>query len=121
MQGFDRSSRIRWLGVALAVTLGTSITCVAQEVGFIDLTQIVARTELRYPAPLSDEVTNRRGRGSILYGRHDDCDVPNAPKHAGALRTSGKELFRVLHLPAARWQRMEEWRAAAAVGDLSVA
>lgn len=88
MLGFDRSSRIRWLGVALAVTLGPSITCVAQEVGFIDLTQIVARKELRYPAPRSDEVTDPRGSGSIVHGRHDDCDVPNAPKHDAALRTT---------------------------------
>ena len=70
MQGFDRSSRIRWLGVALAVTLGTSITCVAQEVGFIDLTQIVARTELRYPAPRSDEVTNRDRKSTRLNSSH---------------------------------------------------
>jgi hypothetical protein len=69
------------------VTLGTSIACVAQEVGSIDLTQIVARTELRHPAPRSDEVTDL-GAGSIADLRHDDCDVRNAPKDAGALRTT---------------------------------
>jgi hypothetical protein len=70
------------------VTLGTSIACVAQEVGSIDLTQIVARTELRHPAPRSDEVTDRRSGGSIADLRHDDCDARNAPKDAGALRTT---------------------------------
>ena len=88
VQRIERSNRIRRLGVALAVMLGTSIACLAQEVGFIDLTQVVARTELRYPPPRSDEVTNRRGGNSIVDGRHDDCDIPNAPKHAGALRTT---------------------------------
>jgi hypothetical protein len=68
------------------VTLSSSVTGVAQEVGFVDLTQIVARTELRHPAPRSDEATNIRG--SIVDSRHDYCDIPNAPKHAGALRTT---------------------------------
>jgi hypothetical protein len=33
-------------------------------------------------------VTNRRAGGSIVDSRHDNCDVPNAPKDAGALRTT---------------------------------
>ena len=88
MQRIERFSRIGWLGVALAVTLDTSITCVAQEVGFVDLTQIVTRTQLRHPAPRSDEATDRRGGGGIFDSRHDNCDVPNAPKDVGALRTT---------------------------------
>jgi hypothetical protein len=62
--------------------------CLAQEVGFVDLTQIVTRTELRHPAPRSDDATDRRGGGGIIDSSHDDCDVPNAPKGAGALRTT---------------------------------
>jgi hypothetical protein len=88
MQRIERFNRIGWLGVALAVTLDTSITCVAQEVGFVDLTQIVVRTQLRHPAPRSDEATDRRGGGCIFDSRHDNCDVPNAPKDVGALRTT---------------------------------
>ena len=76
-----------WLAAWLAVMLGSG-ACLAQEVGFVDLTQIVPRTELRRPALRSDEATDRRGGGSIADLRHDDCDVPNAPKHAGALRTT---------------------------------
>ena len=76
------------LGTFVAVTLSSSVTGVAQEVGFVDLTQIVARTELRHPAPRSDEATERRGGGGIVGSRHDHCDVPNAPKDAGALRTT---------------------------------
>ena len=88
MQRIERFNRIGWLGVALAVTLDTSIACVAQEVGFVDLTQIVTRTQLRHPAPRSDEATDRRGGGGIFDSRHDNCDVPNAPKDVGALRTT---------------------------------
>jgi hypothetical protein len=33
-------------------------------------------------------VTKGRAGGSIVDGRHDNCDVPNAPKDAGALRTT---------------------------------
>lgn len=85
MQRIERFNRICWLEVVLAVTLGTSITGVAQEVGFIDLTQIAARTELRLPAPRSDEVTERGGGTGMSY----DCDLfPDAPKDAGALRTT---------------------------------
>ena len=75
------------LGTFVAVTLSSSVTGVAQEVGFVDLTQIVARTELRHPAPRSDEATDRRGGGGTVDSRHD-CDVPNAPKDGGALRTT---------------------------------
>ena len=88
MQRIERFNRNRWLGVALALTLGTSITCVAQEVGSIDLAQIVARTELRRPTPRSAEMIDRQGGGGIVDSRHYDCDVPNAPKDAGALRTT---------------------------------
>ena len=77
-----------FLAIAVAGTLSSAVACVAQEVGSIDLTQIVAHTELRHLAPRSDEVTDRRSGGSILDQRHDDCDVPNAPKDAGALRTT---------------------------------
>jgi hypothetical protein len=80
-------NRISWLAASLAVMLGTNASF-AQEVGFVDLTQIVARTELRHPAPRSDEATDRRGGGSIADLGHDDCDVPNAPKDAGTLRTT---------------------------------
>jgi len=79
-------NRISWFAASLAVVLGSG-ACLAQEVGFVDLTQIVARTELRRPAPRSDEATDRRGGDGIVDSRHDDCDVPNAPKDAGALRT----------------------------------
>jgi hypothetical protein len=82
--------RISWLAASLAVILGSG-ACLAQEVGFVDLTQIVARTELRRPAPRSDEATGPRGGGSIADLGHDDCDVcdvPNAPKDAGAFRTT---------------------------------
>jgi hypothetical protein len=78
-------NRISWLAVSLAVMLGSG-ACLAQEVGSIDFPQIVAHTELRHPAPRSDEATDRRGGGGIVDSRHDDCDVPNAPKDAGALR-----------------------------------
>ena len=80
-------NRISWLAASLAVMLGSG-ACLAQEVGFVDLTQIVARTELRRPAPRSDEATDRRGGGGIVDSRHDHCDVPNAPEDAGALRTT---------------------------------
>jgi hypothetical protein len=80
-------NRVSWLAASLAVMLGSG-ACLAQEVGFVDLTQIVARTELRRPAPRSDEATDRRGGDGIVDGRHDDCDVPHAPKDAGALRTT---------------------------------
>jgi hypothetical protein len=79
--------RIRWLPVSLALIFSTNASF-AQEVGFVDVTQIVARTELRHPAPRSDEATDRRGGGGIVDSRHDHCDVPNAPKDAGALRTT---------------------------------
>ena len=79
---------ILYLGIFVAATLSSSVTSVAQEVGFVDLTQIVPRTELRHPAPRSDEATDRRGRGGTVDSRHDHCDVPNAPKDAGALRTT---------------------------------
>jgi len=79
-------NRISWLAASLAVMLGSG-ACLAQEVGFVDLTQIMARTELRRPAPRSDEATDRRGGRGIVDSRHDDCDVPNAPKDSGALRT----------------------------------
>ena len=79
---------ILWLGILIAVTLSSSVTGVAQEVGFVDLTQIAAHTELRRPAPRSDEATDHRGGGGVVDSRHDHCDVPNAPKDAGALRTT---------------------------------
>jgi hypothetical protein len=47
-----------------------------------------ARTELRYPASRIAEVTNRSGASSIVDSYHDDCNGPNAPKDAGALRTT---------------------------------
>ena len=80
-------NRISWLAASLAVTLGSG-ACLAQEVGFVDLTQIVARTELRHPAPRNDEATDRRGGDGIVDRSHDYCDVPNAPKDVGALRTT---------------------------------
>jgi hypothetical protein len=70
------------------MTLSSSVTGMAQEVGFVDLTQIEARTELRHPARRSDDATDRRGGGSIVDSRNDQCDVRNAPKDAGALRTT---------------------------------
>jgi hypothetical protein len=80
-------NRIGWLAASLAVMLGSGV-CLAQEVGFVDLTQIVARTVLRRPAPRSSEATDRRGGGGIVDRGHDYCDVPNAPKDAGTLRTT---------------------------------
>jgi hypothetical protein len=70
------------------MTLSSSVTGMAQEVGFVDLTQSEARTELRHPARRSDDATDRRGGGSIVDSRNDQCDVRNAPKDAGALRTT---------------------------------
>jgi len=52
-------NRISWLAASLAVMLGSG-ACLAQEVGFVDLTQIVARTKLRRPATRSDEATDHR-------------------------------------------------------------
>ena len=76
------------LGIFVVVTLSSSATVVAQEVGFVDLTQIVARTEIRHPAPRSDEATDRRGGSGVVDSHHNNCDAPNALKDAGALRTT---------------------------------
>jgi hypothetical protein len=76
---------ILWLGISVAVTLSSSVTGIAQEVGFVDLTQIVARTELRQPAPRNGEVSERRGGTGVS---HDCALFPNARKDAGALRTT---------------------------------
>ena len=82
MQRIRRLNPIRWLGVVIALALGTSIACVAQEVGFIDFTQIVARTELQHPAPRSDDASERRGGTAAIH----ECG-PRATE-AGALRTT---------------------------------
>jgi hypothetical protein len=74
-----------WLGIALAGALSSTIACASQEVGFVDLTLVEARADLRHPAPRTDEVSERRGGASMLY----DCEAfPKAPRGAGTLRTT---------------------------------
>jgi hypothetical protein len=82
MQRIERFDRIRRLGVALSVTLGTSIPCAAQEIGFVDLTQTAVRMELRHPAPRNGEESVRKG------GTREIHDCFDSPAYAGGLRTT---------------------------------
>jgi hypothetical protein len=82
MRRTERFIRISRLGIALATTLGACFLCTAQEIGFIDLTQVVARTEHRLPAPLNGEVGSRRA------GAHEFHECTGPTKDAGAVRTT---------------------------------
>jgi len=68
--------------IALGVTFATTVTCVAQEVSFVDLTQVVPRTEFRHLAPQD------AGPGQVraASGEFRDCSHPASD--APALRTT---------------------------------
>jgi len=53
----------------LGVTLVT-VTCAAQQVGFVDLTEVVGRTEFRRPLPRDNNASRVRGATRKLQ----DCD-----------------------------------------------
>ena len=67
----------------LAVTVAIApCICVAQEVGFIDLTQTTPTLDLRRPTLTNGEQSVRR----ITVAEKVDCGPPN--KDAGALQTT---------------------------------
>jgi hypothetical protein len=82
MQRTERCNRIHVLMIVLSVTLAATVTCVAQEAGFVDLTTIAARTELRHPVSQDDRPAPNHAASGKLSG----CFLPvgNAP----ALRTT---------------------------------
>ncbi len=66
--------------ITLGVTLAATVTCVAQEAGFVDLTGIAPRTEFRQPATRNDDASHARRPA----GRLQDCSANSMP----ALRTT---------------------------------
>ena len=68
----------RLLAIVLAVPLSSTANCLAQEVGVVDLTQIVPRVDLRQPPPRNYEVIGCRG------GIHEMHNCDRSTKHAGA-------------------------------------
>src|SRR6516164_11217749 len=82
MQRTKRCNRFRILTIALGVILATSVTCAAQQVSFVDLTESVPRTEFRHPALQEDDVAGVRGGLEERY----DCD--RLANDAPALRTT---------------------------------
>jgi hypothetical protein len=82
MRRTGRCRRFRILMITLGVTFATAITCAAQQVSFIDLTQIVPRTEFRCPAlPADDASAVSTGTGKLYDCNHPANDAP-------ALRTT---------------------------------
>jgi hypothetical protein len=71
-----------WIRIVLAVNLTWSVICVAQEVGFVDLTQVQARMQLRRPVPQNGEAVGSRGGITQFH----ECDP--STKDAGTARTS---------------------------------
>jgi hypothetical protein len=66
--------------IVLGVMLAATVTCFAQEAGFVDLTGIAPRTEFRQPATHNDEASHARRPA----GRLQDCSANSTP----ALRTT---------------------------------
>jgi len=76
-----RISCICCVTLALSVALsGVGASCAAQEVGFVDLTKVTARTELRPPQPTRE---SNKARGGITQDQA--CDFI---KNEGELRTT---------------------------------
>ncbi len=71
-----------WIGIVLAVNLSSSVISVAQEVGFVDLTQVQARMQLRQPAPQKGEAVGSRGGITEFH----ECD--HSTKDGGTVRTA---------------------------------
>ena len=75
MRKNERCNWFRVLMVTLGVTLAATVTCFAQEAGFVDLTGIEARKEFRHPASQNDEASQVRGAA----GRLQDCPANGTP------------------------------------------
>jgi len=75
-----RLSHITFVTIALALALVLCATTLAQEVAFLDLTTIEARTDLRSPEATS---TVTGPRGSI----HSEAPCYDSTHYAGAVRT----------------------------------
>jgi len=72
MRRNERCNGFRVLVIALGISLATAVTCLGQEVGFLDLTKIVPRTEFRHPAQQADEPGQVRGTSR----KERDCSHP---------------------------------------------
>ena len=68
------------LMIVLGVALSATVTCVAQEAGFVDLTGIAARTDFRHPVAQDDMARQARRPA----GKLPDCPANSTP----ALRTT---------------------------------
>jgi hypothetical protein len=77
--------------IVLAVALAATVTCVAQEAGFADLTGVVARTEFRHPANHDSAPLHARG----AMGKLQDCSVDGAPTLRNTLLWLDRSEYRV--------------------------
>src|SRR5438445_11723198 len=75
-----RINRICCVTLALTIASAVVASCAAQEVGFVDLTKVTARTDLRSPQPTRE---SNKARGGI--NQVQDCD---SIKNEGELRTT---------------------------------